>query len=759
MFLLRPFKSKSIKNAWLVTYAILFMLPLILCLSLFLLVDGTIKEQVNNSNHFALKQIQQYMDTLVSDTKITAGNLVFNDRVQKIGGFKGELTPEERYEVILLSRDVVNRNYNPGIEEVYIYFRKIDTVVSSKHVMDSKSFFHLFAERYEINPEEWIRINKEDHKGSYENFSGTKLAYMLSSKDGAVTNCDINICVILDKSELLDMVKDIKIINSGKLAIIDKNDRIVLSSDNADILPKLKYSTFEKNNLVQYNNPVEGNKAEISYINSNVEKWKYLYIMPTREYWKKLNDYRILVIFGTFTCLIISCILAFFLFKKNYEPIKRLMKYLTGNNHSNKGALNEYKIIQNAILRSLDEKKELELWKTFQKQLSTEKYLKGLLAGNTSAHPPENNPVDIEFEGDYFSVTAFSVNSDNSFSILNPNSKEDFELLHFIIHNMLDELLQNLCRTYTVSMDSNIFCLMNFRNQDENNIQILKESVLKIQELVKEHYKVDLIITLGNIYEGIDFIKQSYKETLQLLEFEEVVGGEDILVYSESKDVLFSVSTYFYPMELEEALINAVKSGNFPRIRSLLEEIFNYNLNKLTLSSNIAQCLKCNIIGTLINTLDSIMNSNGEKYHHETLQIEKLIQCKSLIKVKEHLLPILRDVCEKINCDRKPANQIEQDVILFITENYKNDDLNVSTIADKFNLHPAYISKIFKQQVGVGLLDYINRVRISEAKKLIKSEKSNLESIAKKVGYSSIKTFTRAFSKIEGITPGKYREI
>lgn len=754
--------NKSVKNVWLGTYIILFILPLILCIILFLLVDGTIKEQVNNSNYFALKQIQQYMDTLARDTERIAGNIAFSERVQKIGRFKKDLTPEERYDIVMLNRDIVNRNYNSEVEEVYIYFRNIDTVVSSNNVLNSDEYFYLFAERYGVNVDKWIKENEEEHKGSYININSKnkKLAYMLTLPINTTTNEGMNIVVVLDESRLLGMIKDIKTINSGKLAIVAKDDQVVLSSDNMDILQNLKYDTFKNNSHVQYNNVGE-DKVAISYINSNVEKWKYLYVMPTREYWRQLEDYRKLVLCGITICLIICCTIAFCLFKKNYEPLKGLLKYLSGYQQSDKGAVNEYGIIKNAIMKSMDERKELDKWSAFKKKVSNDKYLKELLTGNVLEHSLDNNLVDIKFDDNYFSVTAFAIDTDNHFAVLNLNLEEDFDLLHFIVYNMLDELLQNICHIYTVSFENIICCLMNFSCKDEELILKLKEVVIKIQEIVKEHYKIGLTIAIGNIYEGKDFIKQSFKETRQLLEFEEVVGGEDILVYNESKGSLYNenIHNYFYPYELEEALINALKSGDFSRVSNLLEEIFNYNLKKRTLSSNMAQCLKCNIISTLISTLDSIINSTGEKYNNEIISIEQLVQCKSMYKVKERLLVILQDICEKISNDKKVISQIGEDIIYFVKENYKEEDLNISVIANKFDLHPTYLSKLFKLQIGEGLLDYINKIRIDEAKKLIKSEKSNLECIAKKVGYSNVKTFTRIFTKIEGITPGKYREV
>lgn len=77
MIILRPLAGKSIKYTWLITYVVLFLVPIILCIILFLLVDGTIKNQVNNANYFALKQMQQYMDTVVSDATRIAGNLAY----------------------------------------------------------------------------------------------------------------------------------------------------------------------------------------------------------------------------------------------------------------------------------------------------------------------------------------------------------------------------------------------------------------------------------------------------------------------------------------------------------------------------------------------------------------------------------------------------------------------------------------------------------------------------------------------------------
>ncbi|NOU88768.1 helix-turn-helix domain-containing protein [Paenibacillus sp. LMG 31460] len=51
----------------------------------------------------------------------------------------------------------------------------------------------------------------------------------------------------------------------------------------------------------------------------------------------------------------------------------------------------------------------------------------------------------------------------------------------------------------------------------------------------------------------------------------------------------------------------------------------------------------------------------------------------------------------------------------------------------------------------------MNRIRIDQAKLLLNEQTRSLADIAQEVGYSDVTTFGRIFKKMEGITPGKYK--
>jgi Response regulator containing CheY-like receiver domain and AraC-type DNA-binding domain len=93
----------------------------------------------------------------------------------------------------------------------------------------------------------------------------------------------------------------------------------------------------------------------------------------------------------------------------------------------------------------------------------------------------------------------------------------------------------------------------------------------------------------------------------------------------------------------------------------------------------------------------------------------------------------------------------------YIEEHYEDPNLNITMIGDTFGMKATYLSKLYKDQTGEGLLDAINRTRINRAKELLRTERTSLEEAAGRSGFSSVNTFIRAFKKVEGVTPGQYK--
>ena len=92
----------------------------------------------------------------------------------------------------------------------------------------------------------------------------------------------------------------------------------------------------------------------------------------------------------------------------------------------------------------------------------------------------------------------------------------------------------------------------------------------------------------------------------------------------------------------------------------------------------------------------------------------------------------------------------------YIHENY-SQDLSLDALGDAVNLHPVYLSRIFKEVTDVNLSAYIADVRMQKAAKLLDETDLKVHEVMDKLGYRKRQHFTKLFKEKYGMTPKDYR--
>ena len=77
--------------------------------------------------------------------------------------------------------------------------------------------------------------------------------------------------------------------------------------------------------------------------------------------------------------------------------------------------------------------------------------------------------------------------------------------------------------------------------------------------------------------------------------------------------------------------------------------------------------------------------------------------------------------------------------------------------SEQVGVSTSYVSKVFKEEYGIGVVEYMNELRIEAAKKLMEKEGITIKEVAEQVGFTSDIHFIRIFKKYENITPGVYK--
>lgn len=106
----------------------------------------------------------------------------------------------------------------------------------------------------------------------------------------------------------------------------------------------------------------------------------------------------------------------------------------------------------------------------------------------------------------------------------------------------------------------------------------------------------------------------------------------------------------------------------------------------------------------------------------------------------------------------RQGNAIIREIVSFIEKNYRDQELSLQFLAERYSLNPTYICRAFKQETGENWVDFLTRRRMARAMELIRTtDKRNYE-IAQEIGFSDAKYFSTCFKNFVGVTVNDFRK-
>jgi two-component system response regulator YesN len=105
--------------------------------------------------------------------------------------------------------------------------------------------------------------------------------------------------------------------------------------------------------------------------------------------------------------------------------------------------------------------------------------------------------------------------------------------------------------------------------------------------------------------------------------------------------------------------------------------------------------------------------------------------------------------------DARKVSQIRP-AINYIDANY-NKPITLADVSRASHLSVSRLAHLFKEQMGITIIDYLTSVRIERAKQLLLATDQNCTEICFEVGYNNQSYFTRSFKGFVGITPRQFR--
>lgn len=150
--------------------------------------------------------------------------------------------------------------------------------------------------------------------------------------------------------------------------------------------------------------------------------------------------------------------------------------------------------------------------------------------------------------------------------------------------------------------------------------------------------------------------------------------------------------------------------------------------------------------------LSDIYRTAGSDSYIRDMELDGLLRRLVLLVMRETVRPELWQSEEKGNrASRINLNEIKR----YIDDHY-TEKIKLEELAAKFYLSKPYLMGIFKEQYGTTIIAYINQLRITKAKELLRFTDDTVEAIAIECGFEP-NYFARTFKKLEGMPPSEYR--
>jgi len=137
---------------------------------------------------------------------------------------------------------------------------------------------------------------------------------------------------------------------------------------------------------------------------------------------------------------------------------------------------------------------------------------------------------------------------------------------------------------------------------------------------------------------------------------------------------------------------------------------------------------------------------------------------KSGEKIGERILPFFTEILLKMRNNLTGAKESGgtltdiAEKIRFYINNHIQDDISLMHIGEEMHLSQSHMIRVFKKKYGVTPYRYYIERKVNLAEKLLKNSDMTIDVIAEKLNFSDRNHFSAVFTKITGVTPGRYRK-
>ncbi|MEK3731277.1 MULTISPECIES: helix-turn-helix domain-containing protein [Paenibacillus] len=554
--------------------------------------------------------------------------------------------------------------------------------------------------------------------------------------------------------------------DTREVMVLDHDYRIVVHPEPGKLGRYLTDTGYEQEDLErfdsksgQFETRIDGKPVSITYVRSDFNGWLYASLTEMAAVTKESRS------IGWFTLYICLVMIGFSLLvvwlgtRRMYTPIRHIFESIVERLpeiQANKK--NELQIIDEHIRDMFQSNTQLRNELRQHSQQVRTFFLHKLFLGKINA-PEAEEQIELfgyrELVSKWERMAVFTLQID----MLDETryERKDSDLLLFAIHNMIEEIIPSEHRLPSVIIDQTQVTLI---GRGEITLEQFNDYIYKlseeIQKTTRSFLDLDVSIGISLPYSNLFKTARAYQEGLEALKHRIKLGTGVIIPY-HSLNSGKHTRVYFYPTQVENELIDAIKLADEERALELLGQWLSDVFHK----DRTPHEYQISLI-RLLNDLMIVMQESGIMLEQVHIQdgslVEELLKLYTSSDIERWFHTRVIQPMVKVFRDRQQSqyqNLSEQMIEMIRNEFDRN--ITLEECASRLHYNNFYLSSVFKKETNMSFSEYLTQYRFKMSKKWLVETDMPIKEIAEKLSYNNSQNFIRSFRKLEGMTPGQYR--
>ena len=331
------------------------------------------------------------------------------------------------------------------------------------------------------------------------------------------------------------------------------------------------------------------------------------------------------------------------------------------------------------------------------------------------------------------------------------NKDRRFGDYNVAIGNIIAEVLPKRSNSFII-FEGN-WCLYSLPVLEETSYHEIHKISLQIQNLIRLYTNIKIIGVIGRpIYTAYD-LKDSIKQCMKATEMAFYTGYQDVL----KEEYAQMIKPYKMAEEgsYEKLLYEAMREGNYTQAVHALEKYIKH-LKEYYIPQREVEDILDNILERFV--LDYSIYLENDKEQLETI-MDKYNKSTLIDEYYSLINELIYIICTSSMGQVRDKNYRKEIVeIMDYVEGHIGEKITLSAIASHINMNESYISRLFKHETGLNIINYINIRKMEKAKELLSEKDMIVKDVAYALGFEEQSYFNRMFNKYFGVNPKEYKK-